>query len=129
MSFFAAFVVQDASAARGGLLEPISQADTSYPDSMRRALLALSLGECSPPILLDKQYAVLVLTREIPADGVTFDETRDEMMDLARLETERLAMDRTARSLLAHVQVTIFDEELRASWTSGRRGGGLTGAP
>ena len=59
---------------------------------------------------------------EIPADGPPFEEVQEQMARLARLQAERLAMDRLARSLLTRPQVTIFDDQLHESWRRARRG-------
>lgn len=113
----------DRSAARGGLLEPIALADPTWPDALRQALWALAPGAVSTPILVERQYAVVELVREVPPDSVFFEEVRDEIERLARLERERLAMETLARRLVGSTTVTIFDEGARWSWS--RRGGAL----
>ncbi len=111
----------DASASRGGLLEPISRADSSYPEALRSALWALQPGELSSPILLNDQYAVLMFIDEIEGEDVAFDDVRDEMHRLARLQRERMLMDQLARDLVRNVSVTIFDDALNESWRMMRR--------
>lgn len=112
----------DVSAARGGLLEPISRLDTAYPDALRQALYTLQPQGLSQPILLDQQFAILQHVRtfvdeDVPALG----DVRDAMARLARLEQERLLMDDLARRLIADVAVTIFDRSLQDVWDR-RRG-------
>ncbi len=107
-------VSTDTSASRGGLLAPISHADPTYPQVMRDALWALDHGEASTPILLSKQYAVLMLVAEIDGDGIALD--RVEMERQVRLRQQRLLMDQKARQLLTEASVTIIDAALKDSW-------------
>ena len=113
-------VSTDSSAARGGLLEPISRADLSYPEALRQALWSLESGEISSPVLLDRGYAVLVLVRELQGDGADPAQVRPELERLARLHHERLLMDQLARQMLFQVSVTIFDDALRDNWSRQR---------
>ncbi len=109
-------VSTDTSASRGGLLAPISHADPTYPEVMRDALWALDPGETSTPILLARQYAVLILVAEIDGDGITLEETRVEIQRQVRLSQQRLLMDQKARQLLSEASVTIIDAALKDSW-------------
>ena len=108
----------DSSASRGGLLEPISRADPSYPQALRQVLWSLASAEISAPVLLGDTYAVLMLVREVPGDGADLDEQRGELERLARLNQQRLLMDQVARRLILQATVTVFDEALRESWDS-----------
>ncbi|HRQ76103.1 MAG TPA: peptidylprolyl isomerase [Phycisphaerales bacterium] len=114
-------VSTDASAARGGLLEPISRTDPSYPDTLLRTLWTLEPEVPSSPILLDDQYAVLMLVREIDAEPVDMEHVRPTLERRARLNQERLRMEQLARSMMADVSVNVFDESLRESWNQMRR--------
>lgn len=114
----------DASATRGGLLEPISRSDASYPDALRGALWNLHVGEFSSPILLNDQYALLMLVREIEGDGVRLEAVRSEMQQRVRRQQERLLMDQLAREIIQNLSVTIFDDSLRESWRMSRGRGG-----
>ena len=111
----------DSSAARGGLLEPISRYDPAYPEALRKAMWALQSGEVSAPILLVDRYAVLLLVRTIDGDGAQLEETRDALGRLVRLNQERLLMDQLARRLAGNVSVTVFDETLEDGWRRRRR--------
>ena len=104
-------------------MEPVSRADPSYPEAMRKTLWSLKPGEISPPVLMDNQYAVIMLVKEIPGDDVTFEDVRAEMDRFARLEQERVLMDRLARSLMTDISVTIFDESLKDTWDRTRSRG------
>ncbi|UCD75592.1 MAG: peptidylprolyl isomerase [Phycisphaerales bacterium] len=111
----------DSSAARGGLLEPISRLEPTYPEALRKAMWGLEAGEVSSPILLDDRYAVLLLVRKIDGDGVPVEEVREKLAKLVRLDQERLLMNQLRRSLVANVSVTVFDEALFDSWKRRRR--------
>jgi parvulin-like peptidyl-prolyl isomerase len=111
----------DSSAPRGGLLEPISRDDPSYPESLRQTLWSLQPGELSIPVLIEGGFAVLLLEREVPATGVALEDARPELEKLVRTGQERLLMDQLARRMLGGAAVTIFDESLNESWS--RRAG------
>lgn len=113
-------VSTDSSAARGGLLEPISRADLSYPEALRQALWSLGSGEISSPVLLETGYAILLFMREIPGDGADQAQVRSEVERLARLHHERLLMDQLARQMLFQASVTIFDKALQDNWSRQR---------
>lgn len=110
----------DSSAPRGGLLEPISQADPAYPEALRQSLFSMNIGEMSGPILLDGKYAVIMLVKRIAPDQVTLAEAKPTLERLVRMNQERILMDQLARTMLSDVSVTIFDESLNESWS--RRG-------
>lgn len=106
----------DASAARGGLLAPMSSADPTYPQIMRDALWELEAGEVSSPIFLGDQYAVLQLVREDPGEAAAMEDVRADLARRVQLTQERLLMDQLARRLLAETKVTIIDDALQESW-------------
>ena len=110
----------DPSAARGGLLEPISEADPSYPRAFRSALFTLTPGGRSNPTLIEDSYIIIHLERELPGSDVPLAEVRPEMTRLARLNQERLLMQQLAEQLLREARVTIFDEALHRAWTESR---------
>jgi parvulin-like peptidyl-prolyl isomerase len=109
-------VSTDTSAARGGLLEPISRADASYPQVMREALWALVPGELSRPVFLSDRYAVLSLVRVVDGDDADFHAVRPDLERMVRLNQERILMDDLARQLVAEASITIIDEEVKWSW-------------
>ena len=106
----------DSSAPRGGLLEPISVADPSYPEALRQTLWSLAKGDVSNPVLMERGYGVLMLLTEIPGQDVDMKEVRGEMERLARLQQQRILMDRLARKLLAKPSVIIIDQAIKESW-------------
>jgi parvulin-like peptidyl-prolyl isomerase len=111
----------DASAARGGLLEPIARQDASYPESLRAAMFEGSLGEVAGPILIDGRYVILRVDGIIPPTAPSMIEVRDELVAAVRLNQERLLMSQFARMLLKDASVTVFNESLNASWTKHTR--------
>ena len=111
----------DASAARGGMLARISRADPTYPEAMREALWVLEPGGISSPILLSREYAVLMLIEEVEGDGVSLNDVRSVVERQVQLNQERLLMDQEARRLLSDASITIIDATLKESWDSSPR--------
>jgi parvulin-like peptidyl-prolyl isomerase len=95
--------------------EPISTADSSYPQSIRASLAQLQPGTLSPIIALDSGYAILLLEAIIPADQPPAD-AREKARSEVTLRAQRVAMERLSRELLNASNVTAFDESLRWSW-------------
>jgi parvulin-like peptidyl-prolyl isomerase len=115
-------VSTDSSAARGGLLEPVSRSDPSYPAALRDAIWSLTdIGQLSNPTLLGDGYAIVQLVREVDGDDVPLNDVREKLERLVRMNQERLLMDQLARTILADAAVTIFDESLDASWKRWQR--------
>jgi parvulin-like peptidyl-prolyl isomerase len=115
----AALVSTDESASRGGLLEPVSPVDPTYPSAIREALARLAPGEHSPPIAIDT--GVAILRREAsdaadPVDRPALDSVRDSLERDARLRQERILMGEKARELLDGSRITIFDDALDSAW-------------
>lgn len=107
----------DASAERGGLIEPISPVDTAYPDSIRSALASLKPGQISPPVAIDSGYAILLLQRVTPPDGALLEEVRPELARRVRLRQTRLKMSQLADTIARRANVTVLDPSLRFSRT------------
>lgn len=105
----------DASAARGGVIEPISPADPDYPASIRRTLASLAPGQVSSPVAIDSGFAILRLERVIPGDGASLEDLRTVLRRSARLRQERLKMSELASRLVRRAAVTILDPSLRFS--------------
>jgi parvulin-like peptidyl-prolyl isomerase len=100
----------DISAQRGGLLDPISPADVTYPDVIREALPSLEVGRPSTPLSLGNRYAIIQLDEIIPGDGAPIETVRPMLTERIRLRQERIRMDELARSLLAAAEVTVFED-------------------
>lgn len=107
----------DPSAPRGGLLEPVSRRDPSYPEAFRSTLFAAPVGGATAePALVDGSWLVLQVIEELPGDGRDLAATRAEIEPLVRRAQERLVMDRIARRLVATADPVFFDAGLEAEW-------------
>jgi hypothetical protein len=106
----------DPSAARGGLLEPVSRRDPSYPLAFRSTLFAAPVGGISEPSLVDGSWLVVQVVEELPGSGRDLAATRAEIEPLVRRAQERLVMDRIARRLIATADPVFFDPGLEAEW-------------
>lgn len=102
----------DATAPRGGLLEPVARRDPSYPEALRAAIWSTEVGEISPAALDGGRVFVVEVLEERPADGVLPEADRAECERLLRLSRERLLMEALARELSSLEGVTIFDRAL-----------------
>lgn len=112
----AARLSTDPSASVGGLVEPISPADMSYPSALREALPRLEEGEVSDPIALDRGFAIVRLEEVVPADGTPFEEARASVEREARIAQERRLMNDLADRLLRQTSVAPLDESMGWSW-------------
>ncbi|MFB3431713.1 MAG: peptidyl-prolyl cis-trans isomerase [Phycisphaerales bacterium] len=123
----AAEVSTDVSSVRGGVIEPISPSDPTYPDALRSAIARMSVGEVSRPIVMEvdgpAQVAVVVLDEIVrPERTPALESVRAELERLVRLREERLLMDALSRRLLGEARVTPMDDAAMWSWRS-RSGG------
>lgn len=108
----------DPSASTGGLIDPVSRLDPSWPTVFRDAVWSLSLDEISSPILVDGEYVLAQFIEEIPGDGIDFETGQSEAEVIVRRAQERLLMDATAQRLLDSTQVDIINSDLRNAWTN-----------
>jgi len=111
----------DASAGRGGLLEPISPADPSYPKAIRDALKPMTPGDVSRPVMIDGGFAILRLERIVPPNGTRYDDVRARLVELTRRNQERILMEELARRLISEARITITDDTLEEAWEAPRR--------
>lgn len=105
----------DPSAARGGLVEPISPADPSYPEALRAAMKRLRVGEISQPLVVDDGFVVIQLEGVDPPTGLSLDETREAVARRVRRQQERSLMAELADRLRRRAQITTLDPHLRYS--------------
>ncbi len=110
----AAKLSTDSSAPRGGLIEPLSLADPSYPAAVRTAARNLAPADISNPIAIEGGYAIIQLIEIIPANTPPGAELL--LLEDARAEQERILMTQLARRLLAGAQLNIFDPALETAW-------------
>jgi len=116
----AARLSTDASAARGGLIEPLSLEDPTYPAALRDALRGLAPGERTGPVALEGAYAVVKLEEIIPADEDGAREAEGVLEEEARAEQERILMTRLANRLLDGAALNILDPALENAWRARR---------
>ena len=115
----------DSSAKAGGLLQPISRLDPSWPTAFRETLWALEVGGVSEPVLVDGDYLVITYVDDVPGDGVTFEDGRLTALKNLRRGQERLLMDAEASQLLNSVEIDVIDSELDQAWKRTLPGSGL----
>jgi hypothetical protein len=106
----------DASASRGGLLPPVSRVDPTWPEAFRDALFALAPGSVSAPTLVDRDYLLIRLEEERPADGITLEASRPEVERALRVAQERVLMEEKARAYLADIKPTFLDRRFDEAW-------------
>lgn len=107
----------DPSAARGGLVAPMSRLDPGVPAAVREALWSIDRpGGISPPALVATGYVIVRWEGDEPGDGVPLEAVRAEAERAVRVAQERARMDSLAQDLLRGVQPSIFDESLADSW-------------
>lgn len=105
----------DSSAARGGLLSPISRLDPSWPTVFRKQVFELDIDGVSDPLQVDGRILIVLVESEAPASGVTFEAGRADAEADARLAVERLLMERLARRLMPDTRIEALDPSLRWS--------------
>jgi hypothetical protein len=115
----AAEVSTDPSAARGGLVNPMSRLDPSVPAAVREALWAVAEpGGTSPPVLVASGYLLVRRGADIAGDGVALEAVRARAERSVRLAQERARMDALAQELLRGVDPQVLDENVASSWRS-----------
>ncbi len=107
----------DVSAARGGLIAPISRLDPAFPVAVREALWSVKQpGGISPPVLVGTGYVLMRWDGEVPGDGVQLAAVRAETERAVRIAQERAKMDQLAQDLVRNAKPTIFDDSLADAW-------------
>ena len=106
----------DPSRVQGGLLAPVSPADPTWPDGIRKAVALMEEGKVSDPIAIEKGFAILKLERKIAAKPIQLEAVRSDLTARVRRNTERVLMQRLARTLLNEVELIVTDRTLRESW-------------
>ncbi len=114
----------DPSRDSGGLLPAISRLDPAWPAAFRETLFATPIGEVSPPVLSDRHWLLVEVLEELPGDGTDPEAVREELRRLARLQQERVLMDRLARELAARLSPRVLDPAIQSSWEMLRRANG-----
>jgi parvulin-like peptidyl-prolyl isomerase len=114
----AADVSTDASAARGGLIAPVSKLDPGFPGAFREALWALTtVGSVSPPVMAGSGVVLVLYESDVPAQpGPLPADARVSAERAVRLAQERGRMEELARDFVRGAKPTIFDDSLADSW-------------
>jgi len=113
-------VSTDESHRQGGLLPPISPYDPTFPKEIRNAAVELQPGQRSVPVALESGFAILQCERRVREDATAYEQVKDDMRRIARLQLERTLMHRQARVLLSDLDVTILDADLNRAWEARR---------
>jgi parvulin-like peptidyl-prolyl isomerase len=109
----------DRSAARGGMVNPVSRLDPTWPGAFRQTLWALPPGGTSAPVLVGDTYVIVHLEEELPAsppaDPAAARATAERE---ARRAQERLQMETLIEGLrAAQRDAVVFDPALHDAWT------------
>ncbi|MCB9840350.1 MAG: peptidyl-prolyl cis-trans isomerase [Phycisphaeraceae bacterium] len=110
----------DPTGAAGGLLGPISPADSSLPAALRQSVATMTPGSMTPIIALDTGFALAYVESVIEPDAVAFESVRPALEQRVRERMERIEMDVIAREMLASARVSVLDRSLDWGWQTGR---------
>jgi parvulin-like peptidyl-prolyl isomerase len=119
----------DPSRLRGGLLDPISPVDTSYPLAVRRAIEETETGKHSQPVMVTWEaqpgFAIVRVEERLPGREVDRTSVEKEVEAEVRAVRERALMDRLARRLIdeAAAKLSVLDPNLEWSWRTRREAG------
>lgn len=116
----------DQTGLRGGLLEPISAADPTYPLALRQALPKLEPGRVHGPVAVDAGleeggFALLLLEERLAAEPVALEQVRGQIAQELRLRQERILMGELAERMLTAAEIRPLDPGLRWSWEARER--------
>lgn len=106
----------DSSRDRGGLLDPLSVDDPSYPLALRKAFDDLNPGEHTNAVLLGDRYIVGKLEERIPPEDIAFEIARERLTGQARITQERMLMQEEVYRLRNQPKMMIFDKTLESSF-------------
>lgn len=112
----------DPSRLRGGLLDPISASDPSYPVAFRRVLEQTPAGRHSRAVMVPWDnapgYVVVRVEERLPGEEVDRAAVAPRIEREVRMVRERAAMDRLARDLIESGagRLSVLDPSLEWSW-------------
>ncbi|MBX3406139.1 MAG: hypothetical protein KF869_05175 [Phycisphaeraceae bacterium] len=112
----------DPSRLRGGLLDPISTSDPSYPVAFRRVLDQTPAGRHSRAVMVPWDnapgYVVVRVEERLPGVEVDRVAVAPRVEREVRMVRERAAMDRMARDLIdsGAGRLSVLDASLEWSW-------------
>ena len=105
-----------ASAARGGLLEPFSRRAEEWPELLRQTAFAMEPGTVSPALRVGPWYHILRLERRIPMDAREFGTVRPELDRRVRQRRMDPAMFALYEKLFRAATIEIQDAGLKAAF-------------
>lgn len=115
---------QDASRARGGLLDPVGRFDDQYADAFRQSVFEAEVGGVpglTPVVALDEGFAVALVMGEQPADGVPLESVRLEIMQRLNLDAQQRAIAALLERLRTSTRIEPFDPALEWAWANRAR--------
>lgn len=107
----------EASAARGGLLEPFSRGSEEVPPLLRQTAFAMEPGAVSPAIRVGPWYHLLRLERRIPAESRDLGSVRAELERQVRERRTEAGMFALYEKLFRAATIEIPDADLRAAFS------------
>lgn len=109
----------DASAARGGMVNPVSRFDPSWPGAFRQAVWSTAPGTVTAPVLVGDAYVIAKVEQETPATPPADAAAARALAEAdTRRAQERVQMETLVTGLRqAQRDATILDEHLREAWT------------
>ena len=109
----------DPSAARGGMVNPVSRFDTSWPAAFRQAVWAATPGTVTAPVLVGDTYVIARVEEELPATPPKDAAAARAMAERdTRRAQERVQMETLVAGLRqAQRDATVLDERLKDAWS------------
>jgi foldase protein PrsA len=104
------------SGPRGGELAPFSFTDGDIPAALREAAFALSPGEVSNPIRIDRDFHIIKLERRLPPENVRFEDVRETVAVRLRERVVPAKMGELATDLFRQAKVQVVDRKLREQY-------------
>jgi hypothetical protein len=105
------------SASRGGLIESISPASMSYPQSLRDALVTTPVGTCSKVFSTEAGFAVIYV-EDLSQPNPPTQTERKQIENQLRQSLQRQAMQQLAQNILESQDVIVLDKSLHWSWAN-----------
>jgi parvulin-like peptidyl-prolyl isomerase len=115
----AAMMSTDPSSSRGGLVNPVSRLDPTWPSAFRQAVWALQIGGTSAPVLVGDAYVLVKVESETPANAPADPAAARRAAEReVRRNQERVRMEGLVSGLRqGQRDAVILDEALRDSWS------------
>lgn len=119
------YSANEASAARGGLLEPFSLDDPNIPTALRTAAGKLDESTVSHAVRVGEWYHLVKLERIVPQEEIEFDDVRRELGAKLRGELADPKMRQLYEKLFQEASIEIMDPILRETFEKNYPDGGL----